>query len=115
MSDMPVSVFVACTDKRSKLIIGGRKSPKHQPGRQCSQRGKRAAMSERHYLVALVMCIHIQLANAVNEAHLLRLWNMGSCGHAYGCSYHFQRRMNEKQSLSDSKILRVHNSFHVNL
>lgn len=70
MSDMPVSVFVACTDKISKPIIGARKSAKHEPGRERGQRGTRPAMSEGRFCDVLAMYIHIQLANGVKEARL---------------------------------------------
>ena len=32
MRDMPVSVFVACTNEIAKPMIGDRESAKHQPG-----------------------------------------------------------------------------------
>ncbi len=66
-NDMPVSVYVACTNEISKPIMGGRKSAKHQPGRECGQRGTGSTLSEGCQRDVLAMLMHIQLAKPLNE------------------------------------------------
>lgn len=72
-------------------------------------------MSERNQWDVLAMCIHIQLANSVDEARLCNLKNLGSCDRACGYACYGQGRKNEKRPLYDSKILCVNNIFHTNI